>query len=48
MSSTTALSIFGALATVLALWLAGTTRRLRLADAAWPPMPSLSLLERPG
>jgi hypothetical protein len=36
------------LASVLVLWLAGPSLRLRPRIAAWRPMPFVSLLERPG
>jgi hypothetical protein len=47
-SGTALFFIFLALATMLALWLAGPSRRLRIARAVSPPVPFLPLLDRPG
>jgi hypothetical protein len=47
-SNTLLFTIFLALAPLLALLLAGSSSRLRLAPAGWRPVPFVSLLERPG
>jgi len=41
-------TLFLVLASVLVLWLAGPASRLRPRIAAAPPVPFISLLERPG